>query len=666
MCCDGRDIVAVMSVATFRWASDTHCASLSLLRLLSLFFVVSTVLSGMAQAQDDGDTAPPVKIPVRGDSTTLDFDDRVYGRRNYTADPVFRAGDVASVGFPEVDLSLELPSLSSWTDVELPLFEERELDEALLNLGPLTLDVDRFAAAMVFSDNVEQANHGRDAQAIGVIALQDIRAAWELTETTQLSLEGNLILAPFEGKMGLNGFGMPRDSLVFALGADGSLSPSADVSDFHGEISNTFKSGEWSITTRDSFGVRNFEVRQGFDTYLEEELTMLELGVNPGLEGSYFDPFGDSDLDVPLSLGEGGQAGASGAEIERGRSWDRASRRSHYSTDGDDDDASLELTNDLSLTISREAVASIRPVVRIFRKDSSYWYADQEQEAAEKGGRASEHEGATLGLAMDRPNMRFPPYLSYTISRDGDADGWDRTWRLGILGPSRITDYIFFSGNVGLYTQDEADSQEEEAETIYAFHLAHQPRPMTLHSLDFFRFVEEPENELRRQASYRLRQGLGPRLTASFVATRSELESGEPGSQDEEEWGVGGSLRYAQGAFSVAWRSFYEQEWNEGTGKEPADWGHQISTRYRFAGIASAHYEYTWEDEGDEQEHALNLNSVLYRHKGMFTIAYRLQWRDSEEEDETYYENLLVLTATRDTDGWSLSDLFGGGRKETP
>ncbi len=599
----------------------------------------------------------------RGDSThALDFDQRLYGTRNYTVDPAFRAGDITSLDLPSLKLALEMPTVSSWTDVDLPFVEGTKTEDALVHLGPFKLDADRVIASVIFTDNAERTHHDRDATAVSVMGIEGIRAIWQLSDSTQIALEGDLVALPFEGKMGLNGFGLERDTLALALGAYSSPAPFAGLSGFRGEFSTGFETDGWTVVVRDSFGLRDFRLRQDLDTYLEEELTMLELGINPGLEGSRFDELRDSRFwDVESAepylydLGRGGEFGEPGAQIRRRETWERTTRNTRYDGDYDDEDANLDLTNNLSLSVTRKADASIRPVVTVFRRDSDYWYADKEVEEA----RPDWYEGATFGLVMDRPSMRFPPYISYTFVRDSDDPDWNRVMRVGIAGPGRITDYLSVGGNIGVYTRSEHD-EDDQQDTIYEFYVRHQPRRWTTQSIDLVRYVEEPEDRLRKQVTYRLHQGLGPRLAASFAASRSELDRD---GYDEEEWGLGGSLSYTHRSFGVAWRSYYEQEWDEVIGKEDPDWKHQIEARVRLGSRVYARYEYTWEDEGND--HDFTMDADLYRHKGMFRIVYRFRWRDSEEDDHSYIENLLVLTAVRDLEGWSLGRLFGGKGQES-
>lgn len=655
-------------------------ASPVLIALLSLGLAVT-----MARAQSDGgaasavraevenpqNAAPTQTVEVRSPSehepTVLEFDQRLYGTRNYTVDPAFRAGNIGSLDLPSLSLALEMPTVSSWTDVDLPFVESIKPEDALVHLGPFKLDADRAVAALVLTDNAGRTHGDRDATMVSIIGIEGIRAIWELTDNTQIALEGDLIALPFEDEMGLNGFGLRRDTLALALGAYSSPAPIAGLSGFRGEFSTGFDAGGWSVVLRDSFGIQDFRIRQGFDTYLDEELTMLELDVNPGLQGGQFEELGESRFrevesarDLFPELG-GGQYGEPGPQIRRRELWERTTRDTRYDGDYDDEDANLDFTNNLSLSVIRNADASIRPVVTVFRRDSDYWYADQEREEDAREARPEWYEGATIGLVMDRPSMRFPPYISYTFVRDSDDPEWDKTMRLGISGPGRITDYIHAHGNIGLHTRSDQD-EEDERDTVYEFYLAHQPRPMTTHSIDLVRYVEEPEDRLRKQVTYRLRQGLGPRLALSFAASRSESDRD---GYDEEEWGVGGSLGYTHDNIALAWRSYYEQEWDEDTGKEDPDFRHQIEARVRLGPRIRLRYLYEWEDEGSD--HEFSMDADLYRHKGMFRIAYRFRWCDTEDDQDrqSYIENLIVLTAVRDLEGWSLGRLFGGKGQES-
>jgi hypothetical protein len=596
----------------------------------------------------------------------LQADMSLYGRRNYYVDPVVRAGDVASMDLPNLNLSLGLPNLSTWTDVDVPFIEGGRAEDVLLHLGPLKLDAERLVASVLMTDNANRTHHDRELSAVSIFAVEGIRAMWELSDTTQLALEGNLIVLPFEGKAGVNGFGMSRDTLAFAMGADGGYDPLASsLSGFHGAFTTGFSLGSWDVSLRDSFGMRDFNPHQHFDNYLEEELTMLELDINPGVQGWRSSDLASSDYrrvagNSGYSFGSfsPGELGEPGSEVSTVSTWDRSSSSSGYNSHDDrDESTNLEFTNNLSLTLSR-ATGAIRPMLRVFHSDSHYWYGDEADEEREDD--ADAYAGMTMGLFMDNPDLRFRPYTTYTLARDTDDKRWDQTLRLGVSGPGRITDYINMSGNVGQHIRSEA-GEEDERDTLYEFRLTHQPRPLTTQSFELSRYVAEPDDELRKQVTYRLRQGLGPRLAASFAVARTELERYGTTGEDEEEWGVGGSLSYTQHNFAAAWRSYYEQEWEEGVGMEDPDWKHQIDLRWRIAPRVRVRYEYTWEDNGDTEDQDASIDIDLYRYKGIWSITYRLRCRDLADHDERYIENLLVLTAVKDLDGMTIGKLFGVG-----
>ncbi len=295
--------------------------------------------------------------------------------------------------------------------------------------------------------------------------------------------------------------------------------------------------------------------------------------------------------------------------------------------------------------------------MRVFRTDSAYWYADDED--AEREEDSDAYGGATMGLFMDNSDWRFRPYTTYTVAQDTEDRRWDQTLRVGVLGPGRITDYVYMHGNAGQYTRSKS-GEEDHKDTVYEFRLTHQPRPLTAHSLELARYVAEPDDELRRQTTYRLRQGLGSHLAASVAACRTELEKYDTDGEDEEEWGVGGSLSYTQSNFAAAWRSYYEQEWDEDSGKQDPDWRHQIDMRWRITSRVRVRYEYTWDSDGNDQDASIDVD--LYRHKGIWSITYRLRCRNVVERDERYFENLLVLTAVKDLDGMTIGKLFGVDR----
>ena len=438
------------------------------------------------------------------------------------------------------------------------------------------------------------------------------------------------------------------------MGANSSPAPFAGLSGFRGEFSTGFEMGHWNIVLRDSFGLRDFRINQDFDTYLEEELTMLELDINPGLAGWSFDEFGESHFaEVDSARGYapnlGGELGESGAEVRRRQTWERTTRNTRYDGDYDDEDANLDFTNNLSLSVTRNADATVRPVVTVFRRDSDYWYASSEDTEP----RPEWYEGATFGLVMDRPSMRFPPYISYTFVRDSDDPGWDRTMRVGIQGPGRVTDYIRVGGNIPPYPCREGSGGREGHD------LRVQPyssaRPMTIHSIDLCATLRNRKTGCA-SSHVPAAQG-GPRLASSppvGPALGSLDDAPEEGTGD---WAAASAIRSG----ISPWPGVPIMSRRARVPRTILSSG----TRLRHASSEQPHLG-ALQYHGKTRRRACSAWTPTSTATKACSVSPTASAGGTRRGRGSYIENLLVLTAVRDLEGWSLGRLFGGKGQRAP
>ena len=584
----------------------------------------------------------------------VNYDRGLFRPRSTSMDPEFKIGP-GRLQLPAPYATLGALGAALRADIDSLLLQRGfKPEEAMLRLGPFYGDISSVTTAVLASDNVNQTQHDREAGMIGIISLNDIAIVGQFFEGFRLAVAGDFVMLPFEGKMGLNGFGLDRDVLDLALQPGVALDEEAafGLEGLQGALSYDFRFAGWDVFVQDSVGVEDFEVAQDFDVFLDSELEALEQGWELGATGEQFD---EEDQAGNYSFGGAGRGGT-GSEEPGLRETDKARMRRRTTDEWEDtytDEANLDFSNYFSVTLTREAPAQLRPEITIYRRDSDYWYAENKDEEP----RPEWHEGLSIALITERENMRFPPYVQYTISRDSDDRDWTKVLRLGIAGLSPITQHMSFTGNVG-YAWD----NEGEAEWVYGMTVFHQPRELTLHSLTAARHFTEPEDELQSEITYRLRQILGPYLSAQFIASWTETERrGDQGREgDEEEWGVGGSLLfYPPGdKLTIAFRSYYEDTWEDieegAETQEDAEWRHVLDVTYRFTDDIIWNYEHTWADDGDEWSTYFDARLYSNRNRNL-QLIYRFRWEDASDE-EGYFENLLVLSYTRQLSGYSLRE----------
>ncbi len=606
---------------------------------------------------------------------------RLFARQPFSERIDYHKDPVAALG----GLRLDFPyaETGAWVDGALDLSTDLNLDLArafrkprpkkpLLSLGPFYLDASNATVQLLLSDNADQTPSNRKGGAIGIVDVQGIQGGAQIGNFS-LSLIGDLILLPFEGKMGLDGFELDEDIYDLTVesrlgGADttdlGVRTWGTGTVDFGARAAYELNWGDWDFVLADVISYGDYQKEIDYDQQFlenvlwdsldrpfEDSLTLYYAGYTFENE----DRLGSGQAGYSFG-GESGTQGRArnqkdGFQRDRGDRRQRDRQTEYEDDDDNDEERDFTLNNTISLTATDPESYPFQPIIRYQRSNDWYWYANPDQQE----DKPSWDEDITVIFRSVREDSRFPPYLAYTASHDSDEVSYDHVFRTGIAGP--LSEYTMFNGNIGLGWE----AEEGEREWLYQVNLTNRPRRTTQQSLSVGRFYTEEDEELQTDLIYTLSQKLGPYLTGSLVANWTRTLTRPPNSTDtnEEDLGLGCGIKFRSptGKLSIRLRGLLEQNREDLNDAEEGDnWRVIFNTYYSILDLASdrvyLQYRYEWED--DRQLHDVDWESrfdLNYLHtfqrkmlSSDFSLRYRLRWQESSDKEDEYWENLVLLT----------------------
>jgi len=476
-------------------------------------------------------------------------------------------------------------------------FEPQDAD---LKVGPLFFKLRALSGSLLISDNANQDEEDPESGAIAIVRLAGSVVA-QLTESLRLSASANIIYLPFEGKVGITADSGYFD---FDLTGRGAGVPLAQI-DWEGKI------GEWDVFVSDSFYARLSDITQN---YLYTESLF---------EGPSFDEYD--------TLGRYSYGGY-GSRRVRDVPLTNTDREDGYETES--------FTNVIDVGAERLFPGPIRLRLRAHRED--YWYNQ-----GSRGG-PSLREGASALLRVERPNMRFQPYVRYEISHTDVEPEWDQYIIGGIRGP--ITDQL----QLNLYAGQFIEGQNGREAFLAGLQLSHIAGPYTYQTLFVGREVDDyfGRSEVGDRISYRFHQILGPKIFAdlftSYIRTTTLDDSGD----ERREFDAGIRLTVLPGPRTRA----------------------RLSYIYSRISASSPSFVFSGEDRLDDDdddfddddddgfdrdrefgdrdslyiERRLRLD-VSYRFTDTLTgyLTYENRDVDSTIDSESFRENLVILTLSK-------------------
>jgi len=374
----------------------------------------------------------------------------------------------------------------------LPFFEQGlAIDDADFSLGPLGINFKRLTASVVFSDN---KNFTHSNEEVGVLGVANIgfNVIFQPLDNFHILLRGDLVVLPFEKKIGINGLGM-QDPVSASLGMTGG---SRNISQM--QLFYNFTAGDWDIEFVEDFSVQ-FGGGSSFLTNFHADGVLYA-----------WDPLVFDQLD---------SAGRYQFTSEGTSKGDRASRfdvDNRTATSNFEDPITIS-TNTLGNTIGYTLPLETDFKLSTYRQDRWFSQNGQTSHDATIGGR--------LQLSNRRKNLRFKPFAHYKYILEPN---FSSGWKIGLK--SDITENMVAITDFG----------QTDRNDTWRLSLRHQFNSTTLHALSYRKEVYL--FDVRQSWDYRISKVLGHKFTTDFIIQGSDSESLDTG-EETDQYFYGLSLR---------------------------------------------------------------------------------------------------------------------------
>jgi hypothetical protein len=390
------------------------------------------------------------------------------------------------------DFKLGLPSISGGVPFLQRGFEPQDAD---LKVGPFFFKLRALEAAILHSDNIYLTPDHRESGTIAIAALT-VDVVAQLTETLRLATSGTFVYLPFQGKVGVTGFGL-TDFYDFGLTA-GPLA--------HAQITWNTQIGGWNVVFSDDFQIS--------EAIYSDDIRSNDVA----FEGSTF-----NDEAV---------AGRYVLRPDQNDVFQDAGSRANQVNFRNDN--IVVYSNTVSAEVDRLLPGTIRLSAQVYHTD--LWYNQGNR------GLPELREGATISLADERENLRFKPYFIYQAFRTDEFSGVQNIFRLGVTGP--ITNQLQLYAEAGYYVGGFGESG-----ALWRVQLDHTAGPYTRESLIYARSFNYFHDEITEGLGYNFQQVLGPRLNGDAYVYRLRNEDffGDNTEFTEDEWRFGLRFTYAAG-----------------------------------------------------------------------------------------------------------------------
>jgi hypothetical protein len=465
----------------------------------------------------------------------------------------------SKLGYGSGNLTVGIP-LRPIAESTLPLTQwGGRPEDAEIKLGNFYLDVISLSGAVLWTDNANQTETNRKSGAISIVQLK-FALVWQVLENFRLAAASAVTWLPFENKIGVTD---PFADLDLNAG----LGPQALF-----ELTYDVPLGGWDLLLYDRFSASRglYGLRENIDL-LGQDNSFIE------------DRIGRYSFREDLTR----RGSDSHGLLEN-----RLSRVTEY-------------RNSVGFTLSR--VVPTETEVTLFGNHDNSWYS------GDSTGLANSRD--TLGVLLEsvRENMRFKPFFKYTASKSDIQREWDHLVEGGVKGP--ITDYIDFLGDAGYnYIGDTASGV-----VTWRLRLEHNPRPSTVHSIEYRRYVTFPDRDLATTLTYRLRQGIGPYMSAGLAFERATFEDLDNNNTASTEYRAEALLDF------------------------------QLSSRSNLR-LLALYSDIKYVDPARPDISIFTGRAELnLRHTDTVftTLLYQYEQRDSSLPGDSYYENLVLLRVTK-------------------
>ena len=441
-------------------------------------------------------------------------------------------------------------------------FVERgfEPENATFKLGPVFVKIRRAEGGVLVSDNINLTETDRKPGVIAIMQL-DMGIILQLGEGFRLAVAGALVYLPLQGKFGPAGYGL-NSGLGFNTGPVLSSQMTYDT-----------VIGGWDVQFFDEISLSAVQFSNGINSSLT------------AFDGASF-PWSD-------------RAGVYVFGAPYSSSSRQSSLNYRYNTNTDQQ----YVRNTVGFQTTRVLPSDVRLTVRAVQEN--FWYNQNGR------GMPSSRELATVSAVSLRENLRFKPFVDYSVQRWDPGNRVSQWVRAGVTGP--ITDQLDFFGSTG-YALNSNGSQN----VLWFLRLIHIAGPNTRESASFGRTVNTFDQEMYTHLHYSLNQVIGPSVTGQLFAMGEKVEDLTGGNNAFNNLLAGLRFTYyvsprtqirASGTYQYEYYPYFTQYLHVWTG--------QVELYYRFSDLWTGH------------------------------LLYQYQNRSTDIPNNGYYENMVMLTLSR-------------------
>ncbi len=433
-------------------------------------------------------------------------------------------------------------------------------EDADLKLGPLYFKLRHLSSALLFSDNVNHSIDNRESDWLGIVTVGGQILA-QLTEGFRVAVAGNFVYLPKTNEAGFTGFSL-RAPYSFGIGANPSVQTQVSWEPIVFGL---------PVTITDEFSV-------GLLRYSNTAYDTFDI-----LDGTEFDGRATTGI-YSLRIPRGGARG----QDTRSRQNQSASEfgQTYYS-------------NRISLSTGGRLPGDNSFHFRASHTD--IWYEDDNFPFPDST------YALQFSIQSDRKNLRFKPFVSYSLTHRDNPDRYSNTVLGGIRGP--ITDLLSLEASAGHSWVSESDSSG----FVWRVGLYHRPGPYTRHSLVYARETSEFLDEVNEHLIYHFHKILGPDLTATVYAGFGLVEDIDALNPDREDFRAGLRLHYIispKSSLSVL-AQYTTINYSDGLGGTDT-WRIRGEYRHRFLDRLSARLIYQHEHETEDDSSGVFYENFVY------------------------------------------------------
>jgi hypothetical protein len=262
--------------------------------------------------------------------------------------------------------------------------------------------------------------------------------------------------------------------------------------------------------------------------------------------------------------------------------------------------------------------SDVRLSVRAFHEN--LWYNQNGR------GLPNSRDEIDVLAVSQRENLRFKPFVEYTVAR---TDPWNQIWQsvnVGATGP--ITDQLDFYGSLGyLYgtggSEPYTSTSNGYQSMLWNLRLNHAAGPNTTESLSFGRTTDTFDQQIATGLAYSITQVIGPSITGELIAMWAKVDALNANQNSFNDFLAGVQLTYfVSPRTEIRIAGTYQREYYPNL---------QIGNQNEYQNI--------WTGQAELSYHFTDtlIGNLLYQYTN----------QDTNLPENGYYENLVLVTISK-------------------